>query len=538
MAMNMADLDQPDPDDSLNSPQAPQDIDEEFESEDELEEEDTVTDEGEGEEGAKEPERQKLILDVNIENRSTCERHITVTIPREEIDRFFDKEFTEIMPTAQVPGFRPGHAPRKLVEKRFRKDLGDKVKSTLLMESLTQIHDDQKIAAISEPEIDLDAVELPKEGPLTFEFDLEVRPEFALPKWKGLLLEKPVRQFTGEDVDKSLADMLANRGRLVPYDGPAQLGDYITANLTFKHGEQVVHTVSEQVIRIRPVLSFRDGKIEDFGRLIEGVRAGETRQGDFQLSADASNEALRNENITAVFEVLEVKKLEMPELTPALLEELGGFTLEADLRDAVKDALERRMEYSQRRRARDQITAALTVAADWELPPKLLRRQSKRELQRAVMELQRSGFSESEIRAHENMLRQNSDRSTAQALKEHFILERIAEEENIEAEEADYVEEIKYIARQSNESPRRVRAKLEKSGDMDVLRNQVIERKVIDLILEHAQFHEVPHEMEDVKTEALDLAAGGGEHADIPEAKPGGGEPAQEGHPEHPHQHG
>ena len=78
-----------------------------------------------------------------------------------------------------------------------------------------------------------------------------------------------------------------------------------------------------------------------------------------------------------------------------------------------------------------------------------------------------------------------------------------------------------------NESPRRVRARLEKRGSMDVLRNQIIERKVIDLILANAVFKEVPYEIEESDVAALDLTAGGGERSDIPEAKPGG-EPAEE----------
>ena len=96
------------------------------------------------------------------------------------------------------------------------------------------------------------------------------------------------------------------------------------------------------------------------------------------------------------------------------------------------------------------------------------------------MELRRSGFSEAEIRARENLLRQNSTASTATALKEHFILERIAEEEKIDVDEGDYEKEIFLIAAQSGESPRRVRAQLEKRGLMDVLRNQIIERKVLE----------------------------------------------------------
>ena len=101
---------------------------------------------------------------MNVENRSTCERHVTVTIPREDIERYFDKEFTELMPTAHVPGFRPGRAPRKLVETRFRKDIAEKVKSELLMDSLTQVNEEQKLAAISEPDFDFEAVEMPEKA--------------------------------------------------------------------------------------------------------------------------------------------------------------------------------------------------------------------------------------------------------------------------------------------------------------------------------------------------------------------------------------
>lgn len=481
---------------------------------------------------------ERLSLDVKVDTRSTCERHVTVTISREDVDHYFDKEFTELMPTAQVPGFRPGRAPRKLVEARFRKDLAAKVKSELLMNCLTQVNEDQKLATISEPEFDLEAVVIPEEGPLTFEFDIEVRPEFELPKWKGLVIEKPSREFSDSDVDQTLQNVLARRGRLVPYEGPAASGDYITTNLTFKHDDQVLASANEEVIRIRPVLSFRDGKIENFDKLMDGVRGGQTREGEALLTDDAPNAALRGQKVKAIFEVLEVKRLEMPELTPELLDELGGFADEAELRDAIRDQLGRQLEYEQHRRAREQITKALTVAANWDLPPGLLRRQSHRELQRAVMELQRSGFSDEEIRAHENALRQNSAASTAQALKEHFILERIAEDEEIDAAENDYETEIALIADQSGESARRVRARLEKSGSMDVLRNQIVERKVIERILENATFKETPYEFRRTDEEAVDHAAGGGEESEIPEAKYDEGEEVPEAQPaEQPHRH-
>jgi trigger factor len=444
--------------------------------------------------GAGQEEREPLKLDVKIDSPGACERHITVTIPRDDIERYFDKAFGELMPTATVPGFRAGRAPRKLVEHRFRKDVADQVKGSLLMDSLSQVTDEQKLAAISEPDLDPAAIELPDEGPMTFEFDIEVRPEFDLPQWKGLTIERPVRQISAKDIDQELERLLASRGRLAPVNGPASPGDYITANFSFKDGDEVVTEMREKTVKLSVVLSFRDGKVDNFAK-----------------------------GLTGVVDVLEVKKLSLPEMTPELLAEFDCDS-EGDLRDAVDGTLKRQLVYHQQQRVRRQVTSLLVAAAKWDLPPEMLKRQSRRELERAKLELRRSGFSDEQILAHENRLRQSTAENTARALKEHFILERIAEEEKIEESQQDYDDEIKLIARQSGESPRRVRAQLERQDLMDVLRNQIIENKTIELILSHARFMDVPFEPERTDTESVDQAAGGGEEqeSEIPEAKHGG----------------
>jgi trigger factor len=470
-----------------------------------------------------EEEREPLSLEVKIDSPSACQRHITVTVSRADIERYFDKAFGDLMPTAAVPGFRAGRAPRKLVEHRFRKDVADQVKGSLLMDSLSQVTDDQKLAAISEPDLDPTAVELPDEGPLTFEFDIEVRPEFDLPKWKGLTIERPVREIKAKDIDQELQQMLASRGRLTPIDGPASAGDYITANFTFKDGDEVVNEIRERTVRLAKVLSFPDGKIDNFAKGMTGADAGKTKTLPIQISDGAPNERLRGRQISAVVEVLDVKKLTLPEMTPELLAEFEVDS-EGDLRDALEENLKRQLSYHQQQAVRRQVTSLLTAAATWELPPEMLKRQSRRELERAKLELRRSGFSDEQILAHENRLRQSTEANTARALKEHFILERIAEDEKIEETEQDYDDEIRLIAAQSGESPRRVRTQLERQDLMDVLRNQIIENKTIQLILSNASFKDVPFEPERTDTESVDQAAGGGdeEESEIPEAKHGG----------------
>ncbi|MDP6467049.1 MAG: trigger factor [Pirellulaceae bacterium] len=467
-------------------------------------------------------EKPKLSLDVKVEEPSACQRHVTVTISPPDIDRYFRDAFDKFQPNAEVPGFRPGRAPRKLVESRFRDQVSDQVKGSLLMDSVTQVSEEQDFAAISEPNFDFEAIEMPEDGPLTFEFDIEVRPEFDVPDWKGIDLERPVHEYGDEEVDDHLKKLLGRYGQTVTKDGPIQAADTVTLQITTKHNGNVILEVENETVSIKPTLSFNDANIEGFDKLILGGSVGEKKTVEVTISADAENEALRGEKVEAEFEVKAIKRVELPELTPGFLDRIGGFEDEADLRGAVRGELERQHEYHQQQRIRQQITAFLIKDAKWELPPDLLKRQGRRELERAVLELRSAGFPDDSIRAYQNQLRQNSQDSTARALKEHFILERIAEDHEFDVEPEDFDAEVIRIAQQSQESPRRVRARLEKQGQMDALRNQIIERKVIDLITSEANFEDVPFKPEPDDTIAIDHAIGGhSEESDIPEAKYG-----------------
>ncbi|MAV37467.1 MAG: trigger factor [Planctomycetaceae bacterium] len=464
----------------------------------------------------------RLSLEVEVESPGDCQRHVTVTVARADIDRYLDNELGELMPTAEVPGFRPGRAPRELVAKRFKDEVSDKVKGSLLLDSLEQVSEDHQFSAISEPDLDIGSVELPREGDFTFEFDIEVRPEFELPEWKGLELERPVREFNSEDVDERLQRLLTRYAERKTKDGPVALNDYLTVDIAFKREGKVLSEIEGKNIQLKPKLSLRDAQIDDFGSVVEGANAGDVCETKVTLGDQVPDESLRGQDVDLEIDILEVQHLEPPELNQEFLDQIGGFTDEGDLRDAVLDELKRQLEYRQNQRIREQITAVLTSAADWELPPELLERQSNRELQRALMELRSAGFDNDAIQAYANTLQQNSMESTRKALKEHFIFERIAEDENIEAADPDYDDEIQRIALQSDESPRRVRARLEKRGQMDTLSNQIVERKVIELICSQATFSEVEVENPIEDTTAMDHAIVPRDESDIPVAKHGG----------------
>ena len=439
---------------------------------------------------AEQEEDERLDVQVEVNEVGACERHVIVTVSAADIEKYKDEAYSDLMPKAQIPGFRIGRAPRKLVESRFKSDVVDQVKGSLIMDAMTQVTDEQDFSAISEPDFNFEAVQMPEDGDLTFEFNVEVRPEFDMPEWKGLDLEKVVHEYSDEEVDNRATELLQRYGDVEEVEDAIEVGDTVNVSIEFKDGEDVASTFSEENVIVRGNLSFADGSIEGFGDLVIGASAGDSKDTTAKLSESLDDEELAGKEYSAAVTINSVKRTSAPELTPEFLQEVGGFESEEDLKNAVREELERQLNYHQQQRTRGQITELLTAEANWELPPQLLRRQSQRELQRSILELQASGFPDEEIRRHINRLQQNLLGSTEKALKEHFILERIAEENDLEATPEDIEREILIIAMQQQTSPRRIRAQLEKRGDMDALRNQIIERQAIELITEEANFTE------------------------------------------------
>ncbi len=473
-------------------------------------------------EGAAEAEKQKLDLSVEIKETSACQRHVTVSIPRTDIDRYFGAKFDELAPEAEVPGFRAGKAPRKLVESRFRPHVEDQVKGSLLMDSLAQVNDEASFSAISEPDFDFESIEIPDEGPMTYEFNIEVRPEFELPKWKGLTITRTTREISDEETDDEIRRVFSSNSDLEPVDDPVKEGDFVVVNITSRRDGRELESIDEELVEVRPTLNLADATVPNFGELMIGASAGETRTTTVTISEYADNDDLRGQEVELEFEILDVKRTEAIDVEE--LSDRVGLSDSGRLREIIQENLKRQEEYRRRQDVRKQISELLTESASWELPQDLLRRQMRREIERARMELQSSGFSHSDIRNQENLLRQDALRRTETMLKEHFILERIAEAEGIEETDEDFDLEIERIAQQKNDSSRRVRARLERSGQMDALRNMIIERKVIELIQSHAKFQDVVAKKKEAgkaaAATAIDFYVAGdrpGEH--IPDAR-------------------
>src|SRR5262249_14856171 len=187
----------------------------------------------------KKPE--KLPQAVEFKDIGPCKKHIKVTVERSAIDAKMDEQYKKLVTDTETPvaGFRPGKAPRKVIEKRFRKEVTDQVKAELLLQSLEQLAEDHDVAPLAAPNLDPTKIEIPEKGPFVYEFEVEVRPQFDLPNYKGLKLKRPVHSFTDADVEREQRRLLEPYGQLMPKPPAAgkkepaiEDGDYLFADLT------------------------------------------------------------------------------------------------------------------------------------------------------------------------------------------------------------------------------------------------------------------------------------------------------------------
>jgi len=394
------------------------------------------------------------------------------------------------------------------VVKRFRKQVADQVKSTLLMSSLEQIDADYQLNPIVQPTLDVGAITLPEDGPMTFEMDVEVRPEFTVAEYKGLKAKRPIKTISDHDVEVRLGRFLERYAQIVPkLEGAARIGDYLTADLAFlKSDGSVLNEVKEIQFRLQPELRFQDGHIPGIGAVLEGIKPGEAREVEAKLGSAVAEPELRGRAVKVKIAVNDLKQLRLPEINTEFLSSIGFGNLE-ELREAVHDALKRQNLSQQKQTVRRQILDSLIAATPFDLPADLVSRQEKSTTSRLAMELKQEGFSENDIRAREAEIRANAHEMTLRSLKEFFILARIAEAEGIKVETEDLELEIESMAARTDESVRRIRARVEKEGLGDALATQILERKALDHILKFIEIEDVVLDEVETVVETVDQSA-------------------------------
>lgn len=435
-------------------------------------------------EEAEESEESKLPDNtVTFEDAGTLKKKVTVQVNRQRIDAKFNEMFGELGRTAQVPGFRIGHAPRRLIEKRFGKDVSDDVRNALVGQAVGDALEKAEFKTLGEPEIKLEEIELPEKDEMTFSFEVEVAPEFDLPDYKGIEIKRPVIEVNDERVDEFLTSFRHRYGRFKPIDTSAAAGDVVVADVSIT-GENIEFEQSNLELRVAPA-QVEGIILEDLEKVLTGNKIGDKPSVKAAVPAGHPNEDWREKEVTVTFDIQDVKRLELPELNDDFARQ-AGFESVDEMRDAISQQLLSGVVVEQRRAMRDQVCDFLRGNVSFDLPKELARRYASRLLTRRAVELMNSGVPKDRIEQNLQELQAAAEERAEGELKLSFILGKLADAEDIEVDDGEINARIAQIAAQYNRRPERLRQEMTKEGSLEQLATSIREEKAIEKVLEEA----------------------------------------------------
>ena len=460
----------------------------------------------------------KEAIKVQREDIGALRLKLTVTIPEETINERRSEQFTELKREAVIPGFRKGHAPMQLVEKRFASDVGEDIKSRLISSGILAATEKEGLNILGEPifrtrveeervgedqktekvEVEkllplakaLEAMTLPRTGDLTFTCEVELKPEFELPELAKIPVKKPAVEIDDDDVEEELRRMRAMHGTFKPVaDGPVEEDDMLYANMTMKVDGKTIETdenceLAARDMRIKgvPLIGLADAVV--------GKKQGDRVSFEAGVPDDHDIVDIRGKKAEFEFTINEIKRLDIPPIDEAFLSSMG-MDSEKELREQIRDGLQSGLDQTVKRGMREQVGAYLIEKTALEIPESLSQRQTERSIARRMIEMYQYGVPEAEIKKAVDQMRTKAHDQTVRDLKLYFILEKIAEEREIDVPEEQINAAIAQIARRTNKRFDRVRDELSKGDGLTTLYLQIRDQQVIDRLLEDAEITEI-----------------------------------------------
>lgn len=426
-------------------------------------------------------------MNVHVENLPNCITTMRVEVPPEKVTAAWDRIASDYRQYARIPGYRPGKAPRSVVEAKFRKQIKEELTKKLLSESCREAITAHQLRVVSLAEID--EVEVDDDRSMRFTATLVTAPEFELPDYKNIATESLPAEVREEEVDESIQNLRHQSAeyRDVPGRGLAMedfaVIDY-TGTIDGRPVEELFPKAGKPLsgnqdfwIRMTPE-SFFPGFCEP---LVEAA-PGESRTFTIEVPPDFAVEEMGGQKIEYHVTVKAVKEQILPEIS----DEWAGTIVEGktlgDLRELARVELEQQKATRNDRERKNQIMQHLLRSVECELPTTMVRSETKRILADIVRENQARGVSDELMKQSEKELVGAASQGARDRLKGSFILLRIAEAEKMSVTREEFQYRIITLAQRYGLTPEKMRKELEKRGALDQISEEILTAKVLDFL--------------------------------------------------------
>lgn len=398
-------------------------------------------------------------MEFQVEEVAPCRKKVTVTVPAERVREEFEAQYKEVNKSIILPGFRPGHAPRRLLETRFGTKIAEEVKQKIVETAYEKLIDEKKIAPLKRPTVNVNEAKVAADQPFQFGFEVVTRPDFDLPAWKDREVKVPPVDVTDAEVDSAVERMRLTEGTLVPWEDGAAADDVVVLSYEAKEGDATLHASEDAYYRLgRGVL---EGIVaEGLDEALLGAKAGAKAKATGRTAPDDPRPNLAGKTVSLSLEVREVKRFQPAPLDAEFLKRHDYDDADEMKKDLRRRVL-RRKERDRDRLAEDRLVDGLVDATKIPLPAEVVDQAVEGWQERRRVEAQAEGLEEDAIAKELAGATEDVRRLVERDLRRHFVLDRIAEAEKTDVTEGELLGAVEQIARDSGRAAGEVAAEFQ-----------------------------------------------------------------------------
>ena len=435
-------------------------------------------------------------MNVTVENLAPCKKLVRIEVEAAKVDAAFEDMLKNYQRQARLPGFRPGKAPKAMVEKRYETDIRDEVKKKIIPDAYRDAVKEQKLDVVGYP--DIEEIQFGKGQALQFAATIETAPEFEMPDYKGLPAKREKGDVTDEDVQKAIDLLRERQTGFKTVERELKEGDVAVVNYTGTSDGQPLTEIAPTAKGLTEQKNFwvnidKNSFILGFAEQLVGAKAGDKRTVTVDFPADFVTPQLQGKKAVYEVEVVEVKEKTLPEMNDELAKAYGAESLEK-LREGVRTDLANELKYKKERSVREQIVKGLLDRVTCELPESSVVQETRNIVYNIVTENQKRGISKEMIDQQKNEIYLSANSTAKERVKASFLFQKIAEKEGIKIEQTDVLQRIQQLAANYQMPPDKFIKELQKRNGIPEIYEQLQNEKVIDLLVQSAAVEEVEPE--------------------------------------------
>jgi trigger factor len=426
-------------------------------------------------------------MKVEVEKQPPGMATLRIELPPEDVRKEWDAIASNYSRYARIPGYRAGKAPRQVIEKKFRKEIQEELTKALVSKSYHEAIAEKQLRVVTLT--DLGDVEFGEDRSMRFRATVVTAPEFELPEYRNIPVQLPGTEVNQADIDTAIERLRDQVADFVDVaDRELAMGDFAVIDFTGAiDGVPISDIVPEASKNLHGGKKFwlhlaPENFLPKFCEQIVGMKPGDTRSVQVTFPAEFPVTELAEKKADYAVTLNEIKEKVLPAVDDAFAAKIMPDKTLADLRHTIEHNLEHEKEHELERVKEQQIVKYLHEHISFDLPPSLLKNETRRALNELVHRNRERGVPDELLKGKEKELIEGAGSLAAHRLKTNFILHRIAEAEKIEVNRDEVDERIREQAAHYNVSVEKMKKEFEEKDRINGLAEEILLGKTLDFL--------------------------------------------------------